>query len=192
MQPPRVQTVKLSSKSSKKNETPSSARLIALGRLVNTHGVRGEMRLLPHAFPCPTLRKGLVVSLQGKTGPACQYILESVRSHAPFILVKFQGVNSLDQARALRDAVIAVEKDLLPPLQEGEFYYYQVIGLNVLTTAGEPVGTVAEVFFSGGHDVWVVRQGKKEYLIPVTDEIVRAIDIPGGQAVIEPMPGLLE
>jgi len=138
------------------------------------------------------LQKGLTVFLQGKTDPACAYTLESVRPHAPFVLVRLQGVNSLDQARALRDIVVSVEEDLLPPLQDGEYYYYQVIGLKVCTTASEQIGTIAQVFFSGGHDVWVVRQGKKEYLIPVTDEIVRSIDIPGGQAIIEPIEGLLE
>ncbi|MBI3301998.1 MAG: 16S rRNA processing protein RimM [Deltaproteobacteria bacterium] len=163
-----------------------------MGRLVNTHGVRGELRLLPYAFPCPTLQKSLAVSLQGKTGPAHWYTLESVRPHAPFVLVRLQGVNSLEQAQALHGAVVSVEEDRLPPLREGEFYYYQAIGLHVFTTAGEPIGTIAQVFFSGGHDIWVVRQGKKEYLLPVTEEVVRTIDIPGGRAIIEPIEGLLE
>ena len=163
-----------------------------MGRLVNTHGVRGELRLLPYAFPCSTLQKGLTVFLQGKTGPACAYTVESVRPHAPVVLVRLQGVESFDQARTLRDTVVSVEEDRLPPLREGEFYYYQVIGLKVYTTTNEQIGTITQVFFSGGHDVWVVRQGKKEYLIPVIEEIVRTIDIPGGQAIIEPMEGLLE
>lgn len=157
------------------------------------HGVRGEVRLLPYAFPCPTLRKDLTVFLQDKTGEMMGvYVVESVRPHAPFLLVRLQGVTSRAQAQALREAVVAVQEDLLPPLQEGEFYYYQVIGLRVLTTAGEEVGKIFQVFYSGGHDVWVVRQGKKEYMIPVTEDIVRTIDIPGRRAVIEPIQGLLE
>lgn len=166
--------------------------MIPLGRLVNTHGIRGELRLLPHAFPCPTLQKGVAVSLQGETGPASWSTLESVRPHAPFLLVRLQGVTSFAQAQALRDTVISVAEDLLPPLQTDEFYYYQVIGLRVFTTAGEQIGTITQIFFSGGHDVWEVRQGQKEYLIPVTDEIVRSIDIPGGRAIVAPLAGLLE
>lgn len=192
MRPPHARTAKLFSKSSKRSDAPSAARLIPLGRLVNTHGVRGELRFLPYAFPCPTLRKGLAVSLQGKTGPAGWYTVESVRPHAPFVLLRLQGITSLEQAQTLRDAILSVEEGLLPPLQEGEFYYYQIIGLQVWTTAGERVGTIAQVFFSGGHDIWVVRQGKKEYMIPVTEEIVRSIDIPGGRVIIEPIAGLLD
>jgi 16S rRNA processing protein RimM len=98
----------------------------------------------------------------------------------------------MDHARTLRELTLAVEETGLPPLEAGEFYYYRVRGLAVRTTAGADVGKIDHVFFSGGHDVWVVRRGEKEYLIPVTDEIVRAIDIPGGQAIIEPLAGLLE
>lgn len=191
MRLPHARTGKLSSKSLKSSETPGATRLVPLGRVVNTHGVRGELRLLPYASPCSTLQPGRIVSLQSKDGSSSSFTVESVRLHAPSLLIKFQGVTSLEQAQLLRGSEVSIEEDQLPPLQEGEFYYYQVVGLRVLTTTGEEIGTIAEVFFSGGHDVWVVRQGKKEYLIPVTEEIVRTIDIAGGRAIIEPMEGLL-
>jgi 16S rRNA processing protein RimM len=182
----------LSSKSSKNNDQPDTARLIALGRLVATHGVRGELRLLPYAFPCPTLQKGLTVCVQDKTGASRLYCVTSVRPQAPCLLVKLQGIDTLAQAQALRESTVSVTETQLAPLRDGEFYYCQVIGLKVRTRTGKELGTIAEVFFSGGHDVWVVRQGEEEYLIPVTEEIVRSLDIPGGQAIIEPIAGLLE
>jgi 16S rRNA processing protein RimM len=159
---------------------------------VNTHGARGEFRLLPYAFPCPTLRPGVVISLAKVGEPPRSYTVERARPHRPFVLVKLKGVESMTQAETLCDTVVSVPEDQLPPLRDGEFYHYQVIGLAVRTTAGDPVGTVTQVFFSGGHDVWVVRRGDKEFLIPVTEEIVRQIDIPGKQAVIDPPEGLLE
>jgi 16S rRNA processing protein RimM len=148
--------------------------------------------LLPYAFPCQTLRPGLTVWIQGKHGPGCSYTIASIRSHEPVLLVKLQGIDTLTQARELRDAVVSVKEHLLAPLHDSEFYYYQVIGLKVCTCAGKQVGTITQTFFSGGHDVWVVRQGKTEYLIPVTEEIVRTIDLPGKQVIIEPLTGLLE
>ena len=119
-------------------------------------------------------------------------MVEGARPRAPFVLVKLAGVDSLDHAETLREKVVAVEETILPPLKDGEFYYYQVVGLTVRTTKGMEVGEIAHVFFSGSHDIWVVRQGEKEYLIPVTEEIVRSIDLPGRQAIIEPLEGLLE
>jgi 16S rRNA processing protein RimM len=154
--------------------------------------MRGELRFLPYAFPCPTFKKDLTISLTGKDGLVRLLTVESVRPHSPFLLVRLQGITSLEQANELRDSIVSVEEHILPPLQDGEFYYYQVIGLDVATTAGESIGSIVRVFFSGGHDVWVVQQGKKEHMIPVIDEIVRSIDIAGGRAVIEPLPGLLE
>lgn len=123
-------------------------------------------------------------------------MIEKVRPRQPFLLVAFQGITSLEQASALRDKIVAVEESILPPLQDGEFYYYQVIGLSVLTTTGQELGTIRQVFFSGGHDVghdvWVVRDHNKEYLIPAVDDIVQSIDIPKQQAVIDPPDGLLD
>ena len=179
-------------KSLKRNEASSLPRLVPLGCLVNTHGVHGEVKLLPYAFPCPTLRKGLFVYLQSENGTVTTALVEKVRPHQPFLLVAFQGVDSLDQATALRGKRVAVEESFLPPLQDGEFYYYQVIGLAVLTTAGQVLGTIRHVFFSGGHDVWVVQKDAEEYLIPAVDDIVLSIDIPNRQAVIDPPEGLLD
>lgn len=118
--------------------------------------------------------------------------MEAARPHGRFLLLKLQGVDSRAQAQAWRDAVVTVEEAWLPPLHEGEFYYYQVEGLRVVTTAGDCIGTITASFFSGGHDVWVVRQGEKEYLVPVIDEVVRSLDLSGGQVIIEPISGLLE
>lgn len=160
---------------------------------MNTHGVRGDLRLLPHAFPCRSLHPGLTVFLQDAQGQLLHtHTVVGARPRAPFIIVKLDGVDSIDQAETLRDLTVAVEETVLPPLEEGEFYYYQVIGLTVRTTAGTDIGEITQVFFSGGHDIWVVRQGAKEHLIPVIEDIVRSIDIPGKLAIIEPLPGLLD
>ena len=115
-----------------------------------------------------------------------------VRPHAAFLLLKFKGIDSRDHAETLRDSVLLVAAEILPPLQEGEFYYYQVIGLPVRTTSDEMVGTITQVFSTGGHDVWVVRNGKKEYLIPVVEDIVQTIDIENRRVIIAPPEGLLE
>lgn len=192
MRLPREPIAKLSSKSSKKSNPSDSTRLIPLGRVVNTHGVRGEVRFLPYAFPCQTLVKGLTVFLTEKDDQPHPYTIASLRSHRPFVLLKLETIDSRELAESLRDTVLAVEEAVLPPVHEGEFYYYQIIGLPVRTTAGQDIGVISQVFFSGGHDIWVVQEGKKEYLIPVTEEIVRVIDIPGKQVVIEPLEGLLD
>jgi len=186
------QTEKLSSRSSKISDAQTAAGLIELGRVVNVHGVRGEVHFLPYAPPCPTLRSGLTVMLRKKDQAGQTFDVAQVRTHASFLLLKFKGIDSREHAETLRDSALLVAKEILPPLQEGEFYYYQIIGLPVRTTADEMVGTITQVFSTGGHDVWVVHNGKKEYLIPVVEDIVQTIDIEHRQVIIAPPEGLLK
>ena len=195
MPPPLAPTVKLCWKSLRRSERSTvheKERLVSLGCLVNTHGVQGYVCLLPYHFPCPTLRDAVTVLLQPKGAAPVAYQVEKARPHKPFILLKFKGVDSTEAARALVGATLAVKEHDLPPPAEGEFYYYQVIGMEVMTTSGVVLGTIEQVFFTGGHDVWVVHRGKREYLIPVIDEVVRSLDIPGKRAIIEPQEGLLD
>jgi 16S rRNA processing protein RimM len=66
-----------------------------------------------------------------------------------------------------------------------------VVGLRVETTEGRPLGTIDEIFFNGANDVWVVKGGSGEVLIPVIEDVVRKIDLEGGRVIIEAIPGLL-
>src|SRR5262249_43809810 len=116
MQSHRVRIAKLSSKSLKRSKTSNKAQLVPLGRLVNTHGVHGELRFLPYALHCPTLQENLTVALQKKDDVVRLYIVESVRPHAPFLLVRFQGITSIAHAQVLRDCILAVEEHFLPSL----------------------------------------------------------------------------
>ena len=185
-------TAKLSLRLSKKNSRPRPATRIELGRVVNTHGVRGEVRLLPHSSPCPTLRPGLRVILRKTDASEEEVELKQVRPHPPFLLLKFVGVDSRDRAEALRKSGLFVDESDLPQLQAGEFYHYQVIGLPVRTLTHESIGTIEEVLTTPGHDVFVVRDGEKEYLIPVVEEVVRTISIEERLVIIDPPEGLLE
>ena len=187
-----VQTAKLSLRLSKKNSRPSPATRIALGRVVNTPGVRGEVRFLPHSSPCPTLRPGLRVMLRKTNASEAGFELKQVRSHASCLLLKFVGVDSRDRAETLRGSHLLVDETALPQLQAGEFYHYQVIGLPIRTLTQESIGTIAEVLPTPGHDIFVVRNGTKEYLIPVVEEVVRTIALKDRQVIIDPPEGLLE
>ena len=172
---------------------PAQAQpLIPLGRLVNTHGVRGEFRLLPFSFPCPTIREGLAVVLSREGEPASSLRVEGVKRRGPFVLVKLEGIDSKDQAQALIGSSLAASERDLPPLASGEFYHYRLIGTEVHTTEGERVGSIQAVFSTGAHDVWVVRRGSREHLIPVVEGIVQSLDIQGKRAIIKALEGLLD
>jgi len=119
--------------------------------------------------------------------------IRSANPHArSLVLVSLEGVDSRESAEALVGSRILVRAADLPPPGEDEFYYHELAGFRVETTAGDTVGTIEETFPTGLNDVWVVRNGEREHLIPVIADVVRAIDRERRRALIEPLPGLLD
>jgi 16S rRNA processing protein RimM len=109
-----------------------------------------------------------------------------------FVLLELDGVGDRTAAEALRGARLLVRAEDLPPAAPDEFYWHEVVGCRVETTAGRALGIVEEVLATGLNDVWVVRDGEREHLIPVIADVVRSIDTGARRIVIEPLPGLLD
>src|SRR2546425_12076904 len=193
--PPRAaRTARSSSRSSKTSEPAPSppGALVAVGESVGAHALRGWLRLRAYQPPAPSLVAGRRV-LIAQAG-ACREL--EVRSAAPhgrgLVLLALAGVDDRGEAEALVGARVLVRTTDLPPPAEDEFYYHEVVGFRVETTGGESLGAVAETFPTGLNDVWVVRGGGREHLIPVVADVVRAIDRAARRIVIEPLAGLLE
>jgi 16S rRNA processing protein RimM len=85
-----------------------------------------------------------------------------------------------------------VSRAALPPTIGREFYYFQALGCEVITSAGRWVGTIEEIFSTGANDVWVVRDRSAEHLLPVIEDVVKTIDWVGRRVIIEAVPGLLD
>jgi 16S rRNA processing protein RimM len=109
-----------------------------------------------------------------------------------FVLLELEGIDGRDQAEALRGALVHVLKEDLPPLENGELYVHEVVGLVACTPDGEVLGKVIEVLSPPGHDLYVVERDGKRVMIPAVEGIVRAVDIQTGRMVVDLPPGLLE
>jgi 16S rRNA processing protein RimM len=103
------------------------------------------------------------------------------------VLVALEGVGDRTAAEALRGARVLVPATDLPPPAADEFYYHEMVGVRVETTDGRALGAIAETFSTGTNDVWVVRDGTHEHLIPVIADVVRKST--GGGRSSAPMPG---
>lgn len=77
-------------------------------------------------------------------------------------------------------------------MQEGQYYHFELVGLKVITTSGEPVGVITEIITMSSNDTYVVRGTRGEILIPAIGEVVKSIDLRNRSVVIEPIKGLLE
>lgn len=162
-----------------------------LGRLVGAHGLRGEVKLRPDNPDTDAVRPGVRLWLEGRGAPREMGVV-GVRPHKGVLLVQFEGVASVAEAEPLVGARVLVAREELPRLPEGEFYWFEVIGLEGVTEDGEPLGRVAEILSGPEHDVYVLRDGDRERLVPAVDEVVVSIDPAAGRMVIRPIEGLWE
>ena len=108
------------------------------------------------------------------------------------MLLSIAAIDSIEAATPLVGRAIALPEHELPAPAPGEFYVYQLEGLDVVTNTGERLGIIDRSFSTGASEVLVVHDGTREYLIPMIADVVQAIDLPGGRVVIHPIPGLLD
>lgn len=144
--------------------------------------MRGQVKVRLHNPQSSTLRPGLAVTLAGADSRRAEVV--EVSQGPKDLLVRFDGVVDLDQAEALRGTRVAVERHLLEPPEEGEYYYADLVGCSVRDEHGAILGVVHAVFEAGASDILVVRAGDRERFIPLVDEWMEAVDITGRQICI--------
>jgi 16S rRNA processing protein RimM len=166
--------------------------LIAVGEIVAAHALRGAVRMRAYQPPAPSLAAGVEIVLEQRGRRVPTRVLSAAPHARSQVLLALEGSTDRDAAEALVGARVLVAATALPPLGENEFYYHEIEGFQVTTTDGRVLGEVVETFSTGANDVWVVRDGSREYLIPTIADVVREIDRSARRIVIEPMPGLLE
>jgi 16S rRNA processing protein RimM len=166
--------------------------VVAVGEVVGPHGLRGQVRVRAYQPPAPSLVAGRTILLE-REGRRREATLTSVgRLGGGRVIVGLAGVGDRTAASALTGSRVLVPRADLPAPAAHEFYYHEVVGFCVETVGGQRVGEVAETMPTGLHDVWVVRDGSREHLVPVVAPVVRAIDRSARRIVIDPLPGLLD
>lgn len=125
-------------------------------------------------------------------GPQAKpYPVEGIRFHQGTAIVKLAGCDDRNAAEALRGLLVHIPLENAVPLEEGEYYYFQVVGVEVFTDQGERLGRVVDVLETKANDVYVVHGPRGEILIPAVEEIVRELDLTARRMIIVPIPGLL-
>ncbi len=155
------------------------------------HGVRGEVRIVAPAGDLAWWKSLSTVSLLLKDGTQIPVELASARSAGETILVSFRGHESRSAVETLRGAAIRVPSEKLPSLPDGVYYHNDILGLSVETEDGVVLGRVEEIIETGANDVYVVRDGGRETLVPAIGQVIVLVEPELGRMVIRPMPGLL-
>ena len=150
---------------------------LPIGKVVRAHGLKGQLKVAPYGETLSSLSAGEMITACLADGTSLQLTIVEARPHQKAFLLLSREVSTVDEARDLVGAELCVPESRLPPTAPDEFYWYQLIGLEVASVDGQQLGTLQEILETGSNDVYVVRRGDEEILIPATEEVVREVDL---------------
>ncbi|HJV44115.1 MAG TPA: ribosome maturation factor RimM [Bacillota bacterium] len=170
-------------------------RLFDVGKIVNTHGIKGEVKIISFTdFPEERYRKNnnLLLSHPSLSEPI-PVTVESARFHKNSYIVKFRQFNNINEVEKFKGGMVKVAEGDRQELEEDTFYYDEIIGCNVISDTGERLGQIHEILATGANDVWVVKNDQgKEILLPYIEECILEVDVEEKIIKVHIMEGLVE
>ena len=158
--------------------------LLQTGKIVSTHGTRGEVKILPWADSPEFLLGFEQLYIDGEP-----YRVAHARVHGTCVLCQFSGIDDINAAMALRNKVVSIDR-AEASLPDGAVFVADLIGLRVLR-GGREIGKIAEVLQPPANDVYVVRgEGGREYMIPAVREFVEEVNVPAGFVRVRLIEGM--
>jgi 16S rRNA processing protein RimM len=153
---------------------------LLIGKVAKPHGLHGQVKVQSYGSSHESFFAGRKVYLsQGQE--MRELVLSEVKVRPRSLFLNFQGVDNRQQAEGLSGASLYIEKKDLKTLPEGEYYWYQLIGSRVYNDQGRFLGIMEGIFPTPAHDIWVIRDGKKELLLPAVEDFVASVNIPQGE-----------
>ncbi len=164
---------------------------IAIGLVRGAKGVRGAVKFSPY-LSFSDSPKGFPKSLLWKKGgKERRFSVRHWREEGRFTVVHLNEIGQREEAEELKGGLFLVSEEALPPLEEGEYYWFQLVGMEVVSDSGEIVGRLKEILETGGHDVYVVeRPSGEEALIPAVKEFILEIDRERKRITVRYLEGL--
>lgn len=165
---------------------------LQIGEIVNTHGVRGDVKVYPYTDDITRFSElsSLLIERPGKDRE--QVKITGAKYFKNMVILHLKGVESMNDAEKLRGSRLFVERADAAPLGENEYYIADLIGLSVVTDEGETLGELKDVLVTGANDVYLVRDrdyknNKKEYLLPAIKDCILNVDLEKGVVLVHLM-----
>ena len=159
------------------------------GKIVGTHGVRGTVRIDAWSDNPQFLAGFKRFYLEDK-----KTTLEvlNIAPHGRVVIADFKGVGSIEDAEKLRNKIIYIKRDDAK-LPEDKYFIDEIIGSEAFNAdSGELLGILCDVSKTGANDVWHIKSGEKEYLLPAVDEVIVSVDIDASKVILRPLKGIFE
>jgi 16S rRNA processing protein RimM len=178
--------------------SPSDPPFVVVAQVSKPHGTKGELFVWPLTdYPETTFVPGVHLQVADASGnlpdPAFEPVrIDEVRPYRKGYLLMLDGVEDRSDAERLHGRYLVRPFEEIEPLDEGEVFYHQLLGMTVVTADGEEVGEVLEVYHLQPVDLIEVRRGDSTILLPFQAEVVRDWDLASRRLVITPPEGLLD
>ena len=158
---------------------------LTIGKIVGTHGIKGEVKIVSLTdFPA-RFRAGLSVFISPPLPNNAKLEIEQARIGSKNILIKFKEIDDCVVAETLKGSYLQVSTKEAQSLPRNTYWEHEIIGLEVVTIDDEIIGRVTDILRTGSNDVYVVKTSDgKEILLPAIDTVVKRIDVPAGRMVV--------
>ncbi len=164
---------------------------LIVGKIVNSKGLSGEVKVSPMT-KSPGRFDDLSFAYVDSHGEKIKYGIEHVSYTNKFILIKLEGINSLEKAQKLKGQYLYVDRSNAIKLSNGEYFLSDIIGLDVFDTNNKQLGKISEIYSPGGNDVYeITGRDKSKILIPAIGKVIKKVDLDGGYMIVELLEGLV-
>ncbi len=161
-----------------------------MGQIVGVHGIKGNCKIRSYAESLSVFQSDSVVIVTTSDGRQKPYEINWAKPHAKAALISFKGVDTRDQAEALIGCELFIEKNRLPDPEEGSYYWFDLIGLDVFDDDQKYLGRLESIIQTGSNDVYVVKEDDTEILIPALESVVQKIDLKNRRMQVDLPEGL--
>ncbi|MFQ5949867.1 MAG: ribosome maturation factor RimM [Nitrospiria bacterium] len=167
-----------------------SKELITVGKILKPVGVHGEIKILPLTDFPERFDRLQEVMIETREGRLQRYQIDRMRQAPPYVYIRFAGLSSIEQVDFLRGAFLQIPEEKRAPLAEGNYYRFELKGLDIYLEEGTFLGKLEDIFETGSNDVFVVKSEGREVLIPALRSIVKSVDLAHKRMVVRPVEGL--
>ena len=163
---------------------------LELGQIVNVKGLKGEVKVNPFTENIERFEELKTVLIKFKNENK-EFEIEKVGYHKNQVILKFKGINTVEEAEKLRNSYILINRNDLEPLEEGVYYITDLLRLEVYTEDGTLLGKVDDIYNTGSNDIYVVKDDLgKQKLLPGIPEVLKNVDLEHGKIIVNLIEGL--
>ncbi|MDI9495542.1 MAG: ribosome maturation factor RimM [Bacillota bacterium] len=162
---------------------------IKVGKIVNTHGIKGYVKCIPMTDDLERFRDLKYVYTEKDD---TKRTIDDVWDQKGMVYLKLKGIDDMGTAEKFKDTYISILKDQLRQLPEDSYYLFDLEGMDVYSSEGDHMGKISQIYQTAANDVYEVKDKKRTFLIPAIKDVVKSVNIQEKKMVIDVIEGLLE